>query len=53
MDEEIHNTGAWKKYENRMHGVNLRLAFPHEVDGLMFNLFYGLERTKQNNKRYR
>lgn len=39
MDEEIHNTGAWKKYENRLRGVNLRLAFPHEVDGLMFNLF--------------
>lgn len=38
VDEEIHNTGCWKKYENRLRGVNLRLALPHEVDSLMNNL---------------
>lgn len=38
VDEEIHNTGMWKKYENKLRGINLKLAMPSEVDNLMYNL---------------
>lgn len=38
VDEEIHNTGMWKKYENKLRGVDLKLAYPSEVDSLMYNL---------------
>ncbi len=38
VDEEIHNTGMWKKYENKLRGVDLKLAYPSEVENLMYNL---------------
>lgn len=38
VDEEIHNTGVWKRYENRLRGVDLHLALPSEVDSMIFNL---------------
>lgn len=38
VDEEINNTGAWKKYENRLQGIDLTLGAPNEVESLMFNL---------------
>lgn len=38
VDEEIHNTGCWKKYENELRNIDLKLAYPDEVDNLMFNL---------------
>lgn len=38
VDEEIRNTGCWKKYENRLRNVDLKLAYPQEVDSLMYNL---------------
>lgn len=38
MDEEIHNTGKWKTYENRLRGVDLEHASPSEVGNLMYNL---------------
>ena len=38
IDDEIHNIGMWKKYENKLRGVDLKLALPAEVDNLMFNL---------------
>lgn len=38
VDEEIHNTGMWKKYENKLRGVDLKLASPSEVENLMYNL---------------
>lgn len=38
VDEEIHNTGCWKKYENKLRNIDLKLAYPAEVDNLMFNL---------------
>lgn len=38
VDEEIRNTGVWKKYENKLRGVDLKLAYPEEVDNLMYNL---------------
>lgn len=28
----------WKKYENKLRGVDLKLAFPSEVENLMYNL---------------
>lgn len=38
VDEEIHNTGVWKKYENRLSGIDLKLSSPSEVDNMMYNL---------------
>lgn len=38
VDDEIHNIGMWKKYENKLRGVDLKLALPVEVENLMFNL---------------
>ena len=38
VDDEIHNTGMWKKYENKLRGIDLKLARPEEVDNLMYNL---------------
>lgn len=38
VDEEIHNTGCWKQYENKLRGIDLKLAYPSEVESLMFNL---------------
>lgn len=38
VDEEIHNTGCWKKYENKLRNIDLKLAYPDEVDNPMFNL---------------
>lgn len=38
VDDEIHNIGCWKKYENKLRGIDLKLAYPEEVDTLMFNL---------------
>lgn len=38
VDDEIHNIGFWKKYENKLRNVDLKLALPGEVENLMFNL---------------
>ena len=38
VDDEIQNTGMWKKYENKLRGIDLKLALPVEVDNLMYNL---------------
>ena len=38
VDEEINNTGSFKKYENRLSGVDLKLASHTSVENLMFNL---------------
>ena len=38
IDDEISNTGCWKKYENRLRGVDIKLALHSEVDSLMFDL---------------
>ena len=46
VDEEIHNTGMWKKYENRLKGVDLKLASPLEVDNLMYNLLMDWQEMK-------
>lgn len=38
VDDEIHNIGIWKKYENKLRDIDLKLASPNEVDNKMFNL---------------
>lgn len=50
VDEEIHNTGVWKKYENRLRGIDLHLALPHEVDALMFNLIMDWQDSEKTMK---
>ena len=46
VDDEINNTGMWKKYENKLRGINLNLAYPNEVDNLMFNLLEDFNELK-------
>lgn len=46
IDDEISNTGCWKKYENRLRGVDIKLALPGEVDSLMFNLIMDWNETE-------
>lgn len=46
IDDEINNTGCWKKYENRLRGVDIKLALPSEVDSLMFNLIMDWNETE-------
>lgn len=38
VDDEIHNAGVWKQYENKLKNVDLKVASPLEVDNLMLNL---------------
>lgn len=38
VDEEIGVVGQWKKYDNRLRFVDLKLATAHEVESKMFNL---------------
>ena len=47
VDEEIHNTGCWKKYSNRLLNIDIDLCEPRLVDNAIFNL---LEDWKQSNK---
>lgn len=47
VDEEIQNTGCWKKYSNRLLNIDIDLCEPRLVDNAIFNL---LEDWKQSNK---
>ncbi len=47
VDEEINNTGCWKKYENRLRNVDLKLTSPLEVDNMMDNLLLDFKELKQ------
>ena len=47
VDEEINNTGCWKKYENRLRNVDLKLASPLEVDNMMDNLLLDFKDIKE------
>lgn len=47
VDEEINKTGCWKKYENRLRNVDLKLASPLEVDNMMDNLLLDFKEKKQ------
>ncbi len=46
VDDEIHNIGIWKKFENKLKGVDLKLASPMEVDNLIYNLLTDWYETK-------
>lgn len=46
VDEEIGNAGCYKKYENRLRNIDLKLAYPDEVDNLMYNLLLDFKETK-------
>lgn len=46
VDDEIHNIGVWKKYENKLRGVDIKLAYPNEVDNLMYNLLTDFNELK-------
>ena len=47
VDEEINNTGKWKKYSNRLSKTDLKLCEPHLVENNMFNL---LQDWNESNK---
>lgn len=49
VDEEIYNTGCWKQYKNKLHNVDLKLAYPNEVDNSMFNLLIDWEKITNPN----
>lgn len=38
VDDEIHNAGVYKRYENKLKNIDLKVASPLEVENLMFNL---------------
>lgn len=46
-DEEIGLAGNWKKFENRIKGLELRLSAPHEVESRMFNLLADWNETEK------
>ena len=47
VDEEIGNSGRWKRYGNRIADVDIKLSEPEWVDSRMFNL---LEDWKESEK---
>ena len=46
VDDEIHNIGCWKQYENKIRGVDLKVAYPNEVDTYMYNLLMDWKECK-------
>lgn len=48
MDDEINNIGKWKKYENRLSKVDLKLCEPHLVENSMFNLLEDWKESKKD-----
>lgn len=50
VDDEIHNAGVWKQYENKLKNIDLKVASPIEVDNLMFNLLLDWTENSGNNK---
>jgi len=49
VDDEIHNAGVWKQYENRLKNIDLKVAYPSEVDNLMYNLLLDWTDNSGNN----
>jgi Fic family protein len=47
VDDEIGNTGKWKKYANKLSKTDLKLCEPHLVENSIFNL---LEDWNESNK---
>lgn len=48
VDEEINNTGKWKKYSNRLSKTDLKLCEPHLVENNMFNLLQDWNESKKD-----
>ena len=48
VDEEIGNIGKWKKYSNKLLGVDLKLCEPNLVDSNMYNLFEDFNQSKKD-----
>ncbi|MBO5413790.1 MAG: Fic family protein [Clostridia bacterium] len=48
VDDEIGNTGKWKKYANRLSRTDLRLCEPHLVENNMFNLLEDWNESKKD-----
>lgn len=48
IDDEIHNIGCFKKHKNCIRGIDLKLAYPSEVENLMYNLLADYYENKHN-----
>lgn len=48
VDDEIDNIGKWKKYENRLSKIDLKLCEPHLVENSMFNLLEDWKESKKD-----
>lgn len=48
VDDEIGNTGKWKKYENRLLNTGLKLCEPSLVENSMFNLLEDWKDSKKD-----
>ena len=48
VDDEIGNTGKWKKYANRLSKTELKLCDPHLVESNMFNLLEDWNESKKD-----
>lgn len=48
VDDEIDNSGKWKKYENRLSKTDLKLCEPHLVENSIFNLLADWKESKKD-----
>lgn len=47
VDDEINNIGKWKKYENKLSKINLKLCEPHLVENSIYNLILDWNESKK------
>lgn len=52
VDEGIQNIGVWKKYENKLRGIDLKLANPKEVDNSIEYFLDEIEKVTDYNLWY-
>lgn len=48
VDDEINNIGKWKKYENRLSKIDLKLCESHLVESSIFNLIADWNESKKD-----
>lgn len=48
VDDEIGNTGRWKKYSNVLLNTNIKLCEPNLVDGAIYNLIEDYKQSEKN-----
>lgn len=48
VDEEIGNTGRWKKYSNTLLNTDIKLCEPNLVDNAIYNLIEDYKQSKKN-----